>query len=97
LFSLELANGQFLTDIDFEQKSKACVLAFGVGQELFSIEDPVAKSVRTIIRLLVLSLGETKLNVSRALSAGKTLQTTFTFRSRRSGCDSEMPTHSETM
>jgi len=35
LFSLELADGPFLTDIDFEQKSKACVLAFDVAQELF--------------------------------------------------------------
>ena len=45
LFSLELADGRFLTDIDFEQKTKACVLAFDVAQELFGIEDPVGNSI----------------------------------------------------
>jgi len=45
LFSLKLNDGRFLTDIDFEQKTKACVLAFAVAQELFGIEDPIGKSI----------------------------------------------------
>ena len=45
LFSLEMNAGRFLTNIDFEQKTKACVLAFDVAQQLFGIEDPIGKSI----------------------------------------------------
>jgi macrolide transport system ATP-binding/permease protein len=45
LFSLKMNAGRFLTDVDFEQKTKACVLAFDVAQELFGIKDPIGESV----------------------------------------------------
>lgn len=45
LFSLEMSNGRFLADIDFSEKSKACVLAYDVAQELFGIENPIGKSI----------------------------------------------------
>jgi ABC-type lipoprotein export system ATPase subunit/ABC-type antimicrobial peptide transport system permease subunit len=45
LFSLKMSDGRFLTDMDFGEKTKACVLAFDVAQQLFGIEDPIGKSI----------------------------------------------------
>ena len=45
LFSLNMTAGRFLTEIDFSQKSKSCVLAFDVAQQLFGIENAIGKSI----------------------------------------------------
>lgn len=45
LYSLKMSQGRFLTEMDFEQKTKACVLAFDVAQDLFGIENPIGKSI----------------------------------------------------
>jgi len=45
LFNLEMSAGRFLTDVDFELKTKACVLAFDVAQKLFGVSNPIGKSI----------------------------------------------------